>query len=156
FLKGRELMTVASLHLGFAPRLRRLALFFNQPLPDLKGPRNVEKHFHTDSHDFRILKLFVYLRDTGPRNGPFTYVRGSHYHGRRRGPACRLPSYSEISGEEMATFAPRSEWIEATGAAGTIVFAETSGIHRGGRTEQGSRLMLVAEYASHHPWIRFD
>jgi hypothetical protein len=37
------------------------------------------------------------------------------------------------------------------------IFAEYDRpVHRGGRTEAGHRLMLVAEYASRHPWIRFD
>jgi hypothetical protein len=156
FLRSDEVLAIAGRHLGFAPRLRRLALFFNQPQRDLSGPDNVEKHFHADNHDFRILKLFIYLRDTGPRNGPFTYVRGTHFHGTRRGLVGRLPSYSEISAEEMESFVPREAWVLATGPAGTAIFAETSGVHRGGRAEEGQRLMLVAEYASRHPWVRFD
>jgi hypothetical protein len=156
FLRSDELLAIAGEHLGFEPRLRRLALFFNQPREDLSGADNVEKHFHADNHDFRILKCFLYLHDTGPRNGPFTYVRGTHFHGPQRGVVGRLPSYSEISSEEMESFVPQARWVLATGPAGTAIFAETSGVHRGGRTEEGHRLMLVAEYASRHPWVRFD
>lgn len=156
FLRSEEMIAIAGAHLGFEPRLRRLALFFNQRQSDLSGADNVEKHFHADNHDFRILKCFLYLHDTGPRNGPFTYVRGTHYHGTLRGVVGRLPSYSEISSDELESFVPPDRWVLATGPAGTVIFAETSGVHRGGRTEEGHRLMLVAEYASRHPWVRFD
>ncbi|HYV18385.1 MAG TPA: phytanoyl-CoA dioxygenase family protein [Verrucomicrobiae bacterium] len=156
FLRSDGMLRIAGAYLGFRPRLRRLALFFNQPQPHLEGPDNVEKHFHADTHDFIALKFFIYLHDTVEKNGPFTYVKETNFFGRRRGVVARIPAYSEISSEEMAEFVPASEWVLATGPAGTGIFAETTGVHRGGRTEAGHRLMLVAEYASRHPWIRFD
>ncbi len=156
FLRSPELFDIAGAYLGFAPRLRRVTLMYNQPLPDLSGTENVAKHFHTDTHDFRVLKFFVYLTDTGSKNGPFTYVRGTHFLGPKRGVVCRMPSYSTISSKEMNVFVPSSAWVEATGPAGTAFFAETSGVHRGGRTEEGHRFMLVAEYAGYHPWHRFS
>jgi hypothetical protein len=155
YLQSEEMLGIVSAYLGFRPRLRRLAFFFNQPQPHLKGPDNVAKHFHADTHDLIALKFFVYLHDTGEKNGPFTYVKGTHFFGPRRGVVGRIPSYSEISTEEMRAFVPSSEWVLAVGSAGTGIFAETTGVHRGGRTEEGHRLMLVAEYSSHHPWVRF-
>jgi hypothetical protein len=156
FLKSDEMMAIAGAYLGFLPRLRRLGLFFNQPQPNLEGPENVEKHFHIDTHDFMAFKFFAYLHDTGEKNGPFTYVRGTNFYGARRGVVGRMPAYSEVTSEEMETFVASTEWVRATGPAGTGIFAETTGVHRGGRTEEGHRLMLVAEYASRHPWIRFN
>lgn len=156
FLRSPEMLAIAGAYVGFRPRLRRLSLFFNQPQPHLDGPENVEKHFHADTHDFMALKFFAYVHATHEGNGPFTYVKGTNFFGARRGVVARLPAYSQISAEEMSTFVPKSEWVFATGPAGTGIFAETTGVHRGGRTESGHRLMLVAEYASRHPWIRFN
>jgi len=156
FLHSEEMMAIAGAYLGFRPRLRRVGLFFNQPQASLDGPENVEKHFHIDTHDFMAFKFFAYLHDTGEKNGPFTYVKGTNFYGTRRGLVGRMPAYSEISSEEMAGFVPTTEWVRATGSAGTGIFAETTGVHRGGRTEEGHRLMLVAEYASRHPWIHFN
>lgn len=155
FFRSPELVAIAQAHLGFKPRLRRFALFVNQPQPHLEGHLNYEKHFHIDPHDFRVLKLFVYLSDIGPENGPFTYVRGTNFHGRHRGILARLPSGTIETGI-MERCVPRGEWLEVNGSAGTAIFAETSGVHRGGRNTAGVRLMLVGEYASHHPWERYD
>jgi hypothetical protein len=155
FMRSPRLFAIARAHLGFTPRLRRVAFFVNQPQPDLSGHLNYEKHFHIDPHDFRVLKFFLYLNEVGTDDGPFTYVRGTHYFGRHRGIIPRLPA-GAISTETMARFVRLDEWLEVTGGPRTGVFAETSGVHRGGRNRAGARLMLVAEYASRHPWVRYD
>lgn len=154
FFCSSEIIGIAGRCLGFYPKLRRIAFFLNQHEEGLSGLGNVEKHFHRDSHDFRVLKFFVYLGDTNESNGPLIYIPRTHFSGSKRGLVCRLPNY--ISTQEMERHVPSESWRVATGPAGTAIFAETSGIHRGGRTQKGYRLMLVAEYSSHHPWVKFD
>jgi hypothetical protein len=152
-LRAPEIARIVTAHLGFVPKLRRAAIFLHERLPDRAGPGS-PKHFHIDDQDFRVLKLFIHLTDVTGRNGPFTYVRGTHFHGEHRAVVSRLPA--SISSREMERFVPRSAWVEAVGPRGTAVFAETSGVHRGGRVEEGQRVLLVAEYSGHDPWERFD
>lgn len=102
-----------------------------------------------------MLKLFVYPSDISPENGPFTYARGTNFHGRHRSILARLSSGTIETGI-MERCVPRSEWLEVSGSAGTAIFAETSWVHRGGRNTSGVHLMRVGEYASHHPWERYD
>jgi len=48
----------------------------------------------------------------------------------------------------MAEVVPRDRWIQATGPAGTIIFADTRGYHCGGRSTQRDRVMAINMFTS--------
>lgn len=158
FVRSPRILEIASEFLGFHPRISRIGVFVNEPIEDYSGHLQVQKHWHIDTHDFVILKFFLYLTDVESTTGPFTFIPGTHYRGRHRVRFGRMPATvgAGLSSDEMQPWFPDDQWREATGKAGTAVFCSTSGLHRGGRVKHGRRVVLFAEYGSHHPWVRFD
>ena len=152
--RSPELMGVAAGHLRVQPRISRFGIFVNRPVESYRGEMHVAKHWHIDSHDLICLKLFIYLNDVGPENGAFQYIKGTHVGGAKRSKVARVPTYS--STELMKKFFPEDEWTYASGTAGSALFAQTSGLHRGGRVVEGERVAIYAEYAGYHQWRRLD
>jgi hypothetical protein len=99
--------------------------------------------FHADIDRLSFLKIFIYLTDVGPDNGPHVYVRGSHRN--RPDPFYQVRRFSD---EEVASHYPPEDVIEITGPAGTIIAVDTSGLHKGKPLVRGARLILQLEFAT--------
>ncbi len=119
--------------------------------------------WHRDIEDRRVLKIIVYLNDVEEKHGPFEYVPLSLTSMYRHGPfeyvplsltsVYRLNSYrikakiknSGINDETLNKIVPKSAWKSCTGAAGTVIFADTRRLlHHGTlRTEERSTLFFV-------------
>jgi hypothetical protein len=82
--------------------------------------------------------------------GPFTYALGTH----RKGSVRAEPEYflegrvKRTEDEQMAAIVPKDRWRVATGVAGTIIFADTNGYHRGGLARTSDRVMYTCMYTS--------
>jgi hypothetical protein len=48
----------------------------------------------------------------------------------------------------MAAVVPPSEWLTAAGPAGTLLFADTTGWHKGGSARTGDRLLYTCLFGS--------
>ena len=95
--------------------------------------------FHYDYDWPAFLKVFIYLTDVGPENGPFTFVAGTHEHKKHWNDGRRDDSYMESTYPGMAR--------AVTGKAGDLIVADTVGYHKGERVRDGERLMLQLEFA---------
>ncbi|BAY13437.1 phytanoyl-CoA dioxygenase [Calothrix sp. NIES-2098] len=103
--------------------------------------------WHRDIEDRRVLKIIIYLNDVEEKHGPFEYVplsltsiyRPNFY---RLQPKLK---YSGINDESLNEIIPKSAWKSCTGAAGTVIIADTRRlIHHGTlRTEERSTLFFV-------------
>ena len=110
--------------------------------------------FHRDRDEFRACKLFVYLTDVGPEDGPHVFVRGSHDPANLAAdlglPQSQVASFFEKDGRAMAatieTRLPR-QVTELTGAAGTSFLEITYGFHRGKPPTAARRVLLQALFA---------
>jgi hypothetical protein len=105
--------------------------------------------WHRDYNDQHLVKVFVYLVDVDEGNGPFEYVPGSA----KTGP------YSDVwpwqpAGEsyppqdEFAQRVPSSAVRTFTAPAGSMIFCNTSGFHRGGFATDKPRDIFVYNYVS--------
>jgi hypothetical protein len=132
FAVQEDILSVINAYFGMYTQLRKYALFRNGVA---RGAPTINQQFHRDG-DYRyfVMRIFVYLAEVHERCGPFTYCPGTHMKG------------SGIDGgsKGAADAAP----IAATGPAGTIVFADTRGLHRGGRCTAGTRFFYNALYTS--------
>jgi len=99
--------------------------------------------FHFDMDRIRFLKLFVYLTDVDASTGPHVYVRGSH----REKPAAFYRD-RRFSDDEVAAAFPAADIRELCGPAGTVILADTSGLHKGKPLIRGQRLVLQLELAN--------
>jgi hypothetical protein len=105
------------------------------------------QRWHRDPEDIRMCKFFVYLSDVDVTSGPFTYIKGSHLGGpyRTNFPQQRPRGvYPPEGGVEEQI--PADAFQVCTGLAGTVIFADTSGLHRGGYATEKERVMYTAGF----------
>lgn len=117
--------------------------------PHVVGPADV---VHFDDWRPRF-KAFLYLTDVGEAHAPFVYYRGSHqpaawrhrieYERDRHWPNGAIGNFTPHQAEPL--IAP-FEQITVTGSAGTLIFADTRGLHSGSPLAGGERIMLAAYY----------
>lgn len=93
--------------------------------------------------------MFLYLSDVNEHAGPFMYMRhttwglkwGNNF--RQRPPKGYYPGDDRV--EQMI---PEKEKMVCTGKVGTIIFCDTTGIHRGGYSTGNQRIMFTAGYVT--------
>ncbi len=88
--------------------------------PSREGSSAAAQQFHFDLDRLQFLKVFVYLTDVGPENGPHEFVRGSHRH-----LPVALRADRRFSDEEVLEHYGAEDRISVTGARGTIFVADT-------------------------------
>lgn len=114
------------------------------------------QRWHRDPEDRKLVKVFVYLSDVEDiGSGPFTYVRGSQEGGKYRHlfPQ-QFPAGSYPKEGEVESAVDKENIRMCLGKAGTVIFCDTSGLHRGGFSTVKSRMMFTAGFvtdASPHP-----
>lgn len=124
-------------------------------------PASSSQLWHRDRpEDHSIVKVFLNLTDVGEGSGPLQYVRGSH-RGR-----LRTESFAQsfdgighrISDEDVEHRFPPGTRETGAGPVGTVVFADTRGLHRGGHATTRDRILLHGLYSSQssvrHPVLR--
>jgi hypothetical protein len=94
------------------------------------------------------LKLFVYITDVAPENGPHVYVRGTHKAGIAKAREFRGRGYERISDEEMEDHFGADRLVEICGKRGTVFMADTRGFHKGKFPTGGDRLLTQVIYCS--------
>ncbi len=113
------------------------------------GDLSETRLFHIDGEDAAIVKIIVYLNDVGPDDGPFEFVPknlnptvsdlGSRY-------------YQRVPDDLLARHTPKSEWVAATGPAGTVVFVDTCNVfHKGRLSVKSDRNACFFTYCSATP-----
>ncbi len=129
-------------YLGMFARLVALDLWYNVPM---EGPDVFSQRWHRDPEDRALIKTFLYLRDVGESNGAFCYVPGTHNAGPLRQ---RIGRYNYPDDGVIEERFPSSARLVCTGRAGTLVFCDTTGFHRGGHATAGARFVFNAVYTT--------
>lgn len=97
--------------------------------------------WHRDPEDERTIKVALYFNPVDSEAGPFQYVIGSH-----------VGKYAEICPPRLYPRKDIDPLIDPHDkrtfevAAGTVVFAQTNGLHRGGYTRSKPRLSAMWAY----------
>jgi hypothetical protein len=133
------LLAVATRYLGVFPVITKPDMWWDTDfLPERLRPRP----FHVDSGCLRWIKVGVNLTDTTFESPHFVYVKGSHHPNRRTRPLTRrLTSRMNLSDKEVNEVCPE-RIVHVTAPAGSIVLADTRGIHKGELSMRGHRLVL--------------
>jgi len=109
-------------------------------------PPQISQLWHRDHEDRRIFKFFLYLSDVDEDSGPFEYIKGSHLGGK----------WNHIVPQKRPPYGTRTklklenqmDYISCTGKAGTIIIADTAGLHRGGYCKKKERTMFLLGFLS--------
>ena len=144
----RTVLDIVNAYIGVCSKILSLTLAVTMPVKKEADPSQSQR-WHRDPDDRVMCKMFLYLNDVGETAGPFMYVSQSQYGGRYRHifPQ-KLPSgfYPPLGAVERRI--PKKDIKVFTGKAGTIVFADTSGLHKGGYATGKERIMFTTSYVS--------
>jgi hypothetical protein len=148
---SRPILDVVNSALGLWAHLSDFDLWYTCPPADARAPV-ASQRWHRDPDDERIVKVFLYLSDVDESAGPLHYIRRSFVGGAHdatwslgRAALLRLKGYGESYPpqpliEQQAT--PEA-LVRGIGPAGTLVFCNTTGFHRGGYCTGRERLLCV-------------
>jgi len=119
-------------------------------IPSGNSPLRNSQNWHRDPQEFKIVKVFCYLNDVDMSAGPFTYVPQSAPGFKKYGKLFpqQLPAGSYPGNENVERTIPKEDIHYLTGKAGTVIFCNTNGIHKGGDATASPRLMSTFGYTS--------
>jgi hypothetical protein len=133
------LLAVATRYLGVFPVVTKPDMWWDT---DVVAPGLRPRPFHTDSGCLRWIKVGIPLTDTTLETPHFVYVKGSHRPNKITRPLTRrLARSMNLSDKEVRDFCG-DKIVHVTAPAGSIILADTRGIHKGELAERGHRLVL--------------
>lgn len=137
----------AAMHIGAVPKILDVSAWISTvPVTTDVDPA---QRWHRDLDDWRACKLFVYLTDVGPENGPHQFVPGSHRpeYFERRGlvpDKFFIGAGRNVEGvPEIVDQLPR---LEICAKAGTMFLANTYCFHKGKVPTAGRRVLFQVMY----------
>jgi hypothetical protein len=139
---SESILRIVCGYLGMFSRLAAIDLWYNIATD---GPDEFSQRWHRDPEDRAIVKTFLYLNNVDETNGPFCYVPKTHNPGAFKQKIGRLnyPSNGIIEKK----FPPIRRRV-CTGKAGTLIFCDTTGFHKGGHPTAGARFVFNTVYTT--------
>lgn len=137
-LDERLLATVTHA-IGMVPHLESIDILASKPTA---GELTASQLWHFDVNDERIVKLFVYLEDCGPVNGPFTFIPAND----SQQVADAVGHY--VHDDFIAKHVPRQRWQSVEGPAGTAFLIDTGRCYHFGSRCEAQRVAYVITYSS--------
>ncbi len=141
-------LDIANTYLGMWSKLEYVDVWYSVPQP-ASAERVSSQRWHRDYNDKHLLKVFLYLVDVDEHMGPFQYVPGSQ----PGGPYADVWPWQPLgqnypTEEELEALVPSSSIRAFTAPAGTLIFCNTAGFHRGGFSTTDPRVLATATYSS--------
>ena len=140
------IVRIANAYLGMFSRFYFCSLNITTPVGSGADAVASQK-WHRDPEERMLLKMFIYLSDVDEESGPFTYIKGSQRGGRYGALFPQKPPRSSYPEEAEVLARVRKEDIfQCVGKAGSVIFADTAGLHRGGFAKSKKRIMFTAGF----------
>ena len=138
------LLEIAQKYFGCQPIFSGVQIWWSLPLyqTDNNLLSSAAQMYHYDKDWIKFLKIFIYLTNVNEKNGPFVYIKGSHF--------CKPKEVfydNRHDDKEIETAYPSESKIVFTGNQGQVFAADTSGFHKGQAVQEGERLILEIEFA---------
>lgn len=173
YLGSEQYAALAARYMGMVPRFVGNSFWHTYPGPTEE--RMASQLWHRDYNDRLLVKVFLYLNDVAEENGPFEYFAGTHGRGplgrtfnRTGDDGIRVyPDDKEIQEflkpiplvklhevEPQNRTGSRAPWagkpsrVLCTGPAGSLIFADTFGLHRGGYVQEGHRNLIMTTFST--------
>jgi Phytanoyl-CoA dioxygenase (PhyH) len=143
-----RVIDVVNSYLGLWTKLSYVDEWYTVP-GGSEAERLGSQRWHRDYNDQHLIKVFLYMTDVDEGSGPFEYVPGSAQGGPYENEWPWEPlgeTYPDP--EEFARRIPTSAVRTLTAPAGTLIFCNTSGFHRGGFATERRRVLGVLNYVS--------
>jgi hypothetical protein len=142
-ITDESLIALGSELLGPSVRLQNLSMWWSNADFHNVSPNAAAQLYHVDMDTIKWVKIFFYLTDVTSENGPHCYIARSNVSAPKE-----VYREGRIEDEEVAKHFTSSDITEITGSAGTIIAADTIGLHKGKALEKGERLMMQITLAN--------
>lgn len=143
FALSERVLSVVNAFLGMYARLNYCNLWCTLPV-DSRLPRLASQRWHRDPEDVRLVKVFLYFTDVDENSGPLEYIPESRQGG-KLAHLWRFASGAGVGGypdqQKVEAAVARTDRVVAVGRRGTVVFCDTTGLHRGGKLHDGTRTL---------------
>jgi hypothetical protein len=145
-LADQSLLALAQSYLGSRPRADVLSMWWHTNF-NASPDSEAAQFYHFDLDRIKWFKVFIYLTDVGPQEGPHKFIEGSHRTGGipqsmlRRG-------YVRLSDEEVLGHFGSEREIEFSAPRGTVIVEDTRGLHKGKAVSGSSRLVLQLQFSN--------
>jgi hypothetical protein len=147
-VSSHRLLDIGNAYLEMWSKLEYVDVWYSVPQPAV-AERISSQRWHRDYNDKHLLKVFLYLVDVDENMGPFQYVAGSHPGGTYADAWAWQPlGQNYPTEEELEGRIPPTAVQTFTGPAGTLLFCNTAGFHRGGFSTTKPRVLATATYSS--------
>jgi hypothetical protein len=148
FALNPRVVNIVNAYLRMWAHCHGLRVVGTEVVPEGSAARQSQR-WHRDPEDKMMCKTFLYLNDVDTETGPFIYARGSHAYGPHYAVAPKPPrhhgsTYPPDGVVERAI--PAERILTCTGPAGTLLFVDTIGLHKGGYSTKKSRWMFSSVY----------
>ncbi len=152
FMLDKNVLKIINGYTGMFMQLHALRAMRTRVAQEGERPTQSQL-WHRDPEDKRTPKIMIYLNDVDEGTGPFSYVSGSNLGGKYWH---LFPQYARyhpkrggrISDEQVKDTIDPEDIHTCVGKAGTVLFVDPSGIHRGGYSTEKSRLTFLGTYKS--------
>ncbi|MSR78367.1 MAG: hypothetical protein EXS63_09135 [Candidatus Omnitrophica bacterium] len=139
-----RILGIVNQYLEMSSHLSYMNLWYTVPMTKAA---NYSQRWHRDPDDRKLVKLFLYLTDVDQGAGPFYYIPGSHGQGPYGKVLPSKPPYSTYPQEgKVEKFFSKEQIRTCTGPAGTLIFCDTKGLHKGGHATENPRILFNAVY----------
>lgn len=133
---------------------------FSETFPKNKKERKQSQRWHRDPAVRGVIKIFIYFSDVKKECGPFEYISQTHNKMNlkpNKGPITTKrfggSFYPDQNKLNHQIFKEKLVVNSLIGQSGKIIITDTTGLHRGGFCEKGSRLMATfVYYPKGDPW----
>lgn len=129
---NEEVAMACAKYLGLIPKLTSFKIWRSHQTEVQE--RTASQNWHRDYNEYKMVRIFLYFNNVNKNNGAGEYIIGTHFQGdsfkilsESDDGVSRYSSELEIS----QNFTP-DRLVVADGAAGTMYFMDTAGLHRGG------------------------
>jgi hypothetical protein len=134
------ILGTANEYLGVSPVLSQANAWFSFRSDKSSNSLSAQQ-WHWDCDRIRWLKVFLYIGDVNLEDGPHEFVRGTH----RVLPPTSMSS--RLEDQAVRSKFLSSDIISFNAPAGTVIFEDTRGLHRGRPVIRGHRLVLQLEFS---------
>ena len=140
------LSEIARGYLGRDPLFLRSEVLWSFATPATYDERrSAAQELHCDINDFKTLKVFFYLTDVGPNNGPHQYIK--------KGPVKRTLKHqmlgqhcASIPDNTLLSIYGANQMVTVCGPAGTGFAGDPYYFHRGAHPCEGCRVLAQMEF----------
>ncbi len=145
-MADQSILALADAYLEARPKLDVVSMWWHTRFHS-RGDSEAAQFYHFDMDRVKWLKVFIYLTDVGPNDGPHAFIAGSHRPG-------AIPQdfldrgYVRLMDDEVFAYYGEKSEVKFLAPRGTVIIEDTRGFHKGSPVSGNPRLLLQMQLSN--------